>query len=101
MTHTYIQAIKQSTFGCLTRSVRRRAATSKRRNLPSSHWNRLLVGTCLSRGLGRQAYVRKSSFKDHFEFYDVGTQYAGTIQHPAIHLEVTYTMLVDQRSKIF
>ena len=27
MTHTYIQAIKQSTLGYLTRSVRRRAAS--------------------------------------------------------------------------
>jgi hypothetical protein len=32
VTHTYIQAIKQPTFGYLTRSVRRRVATSKRRN---------------------------------------------------------------------
>ena len=31
MTHTYIQAIKQPTLGYLTRSVRRRAATSKQR----------------------------------------------------------------------
>ena len=30
MTRTYIQAIKQPTLGYLTRSVRRRAATSKR-----------------------------------------------------------------------
>ena len=30
MTHTYIQAFKQPTLHCLTRSVRRRAATSKR-----------------------------------------------------------------------
>jgi len=28
VTHTYIQAIKQPTLGYLTRSVRRRAATS-------------------------------------------------------------------------
>src|SRR5262250_3838933 len=32
VTHTYIQAIKQPTLGHLTRSVRRRAATSKRAN---------------------------------------------------------------------
>ncbi|MGB4785271.1 MAG: hypothetical protein WAQ77_11165, partial [Candidatus Acidiferrum sp.] len=31
VTHTYIQAIKQQTLHYLTRSVRRRAATSKRR----------------------------------------------------------------------
>ena len=30
VTHTYIQAIKLPTLGYLTRSVRRRAATSKR-----------------------------------------------------------------------
>jgi len=30
VTHTYIQAIKQTTLHYLTRSVRRRAATSKR-----------------------------------------------------------------------
>jgi len=32
MTHTYIHTIKQPTLGYLTRSVRRRAATSKREN---------------------------------------------------------------------
>jgi len=35
VTHTYTQAIKQPTLHYLTRSVRRRAATSKRGNRPS------------------------------------------------------------------
>jgi hypothetical protein len=42
VTHTYIQAIKQPTLPYLTRSVRRRAATSKRDNLPS--WYSRVVG---------------------------------------------------------
>ncbi len=41
MTHIYIQTIKQPTLHYLTRSVRRRAATSKR---PCTDWSRHFAG---------------------------------------------------------
>ena len=44
MTHTYITTIDQPTLHYLTRSVRRRAATSKRRNRPSEVLERNIKG---------------------------------------------------------
>ncbi|MGB2901684.1 MAG: hypothetical protein WBB89_20680, partial [Candidatus Acidiferrum sp.] len=44
VTHTYIQAIKQQTLHYLTRSVRRRAATSKRACVYEYRVNSRVVG---------------------------------------------------------
>jgi hypothetical protein len=61
VTHTYIQAIKQPTLGYLTRSVRRRAATSKRRYLPSSYqYAERSGGQALKR---RTSYITDSLFQ--------------------------------------
>ena|SRR5271154_2010131 len=59
-----------------------------------------LTTSVLGWGRGRQSDVREASFKQHFKFDDVGTNHAGTIQNPAIHLEMADTILVDQLSKI-
>jgi hypothetical protein len=53
VTHTYIQAIKQPTLGYLTRSVRRRAATSKRRNRKSEFSAKTTQGKSVTFGVTR------------------------------------------------
>ena len=59
MTHTYIQAIKQPTLHCLTRSVRRRAATSKRTYRKSEVMVRQMSETLFVADAKRQGYGNK------------------------------------------
>jgi hypothetical protein len=65
--------------------------------------NRDLPLHCEFLGRGRRARsdVREASLKQHFKFDDIRTHHAGTIQDPALHLEMADTMLVDELSKIF
>src|SRR6266568_5241002 len=66
VTHTYTQAIKQPTLHYLTRSVRRRAATSKRRNRQSGIQRKIRMesttdGSRIPR-LAEFARIRTNSF---------------------------------------
>ena len=59
MTHTYIQAIKQPTFGCLTRSVRRVKEMSENVGniVVEAMQPEMTLGLLLSRNSTRQTQV--------------------------------------------
>jgi hypothetical protein len=84
--------------------IERRYRRSRQKNqMSGSATNRDLPLHCefLSRGRRARSDFREASLKQHFEFDDIRTHHAGTIQDPALHLEMADTMLVDELSKIF
>ena len=79
MTHTYIQAIKQPTLHCLTRSVRRRAATSKRGYRKLEVLGLGLSGNPTSRKLRQTIRDKAGSSKTQLKGYSSGSVLAEVV----------------------